>query len=511
MTHFPPAVLATVLEVSEAQARLLLGCVRAAGGVASRVGAALTRHVDRYVQFVAFTYAKAAYARMLGPPLGRNSSGPIVGRSFDEWHFGFDEPLLAALKPRDPAAPWWAYNGLAAPRGRRMSDAPRWAALAAAVGAGAAPEGAAERFFSNAIATGRPGPYLAEAGDVLEDNGAAWVRHQGGVTAVRGRITRTLMAGFGDMSQMPFGIKDAPTVNWYWGRLDLAVDPGAGLGLGRPVPLTRKGPYAPYMLHYVAAVDYHLPAETLTPCGADLRNASAAAVEASRLACVYGDDVAGAWNLSAVGSPIFFTRAHFYGADPAMAASLGPDAAAVLQPDEAEHNWAASLDTSIGVPLTIRLTMQMVIALRPSPVFFPAMWNGAPGPGGFTFYPATWTKVRSVLDDVMVRAALRAALRHYPAPGRTNAPRAAQTLHMRQTQHVVDNQPREVAGIVSVAGSVMAGFAAFSLWHMRLEERAAVKLEVRKRLDSVASSAAATADGDEEAYYPHERRGSGGF
>ena len=363
------------------------------------------------MQFIAFTYSKAAYSRMLGPPLGRNSSGPIVGRSFDEWHFGFNEPLLSALKPRDPAAPWWAFNNLAAPRGRRLADAPRWAALAAAVGAGAAPEGAAQRFFSIAIATGRPGPYLAEAGDVLEDSGAAWVRHPGGVTGVHGRVTRTLAAGFGDMSRMPFGLKDTPTVYWYWGRYDLAVDPGAKLGLGRALPISLKGgKYAPYMHHYVAALDYHLAPDAFTPCGADLRNASAAAVEASRLACVYGDDLAGVWNLSAVGTPMFFTRAHFYGADPALAASLGPDAAAVLQPDEEEHDWSFKLDTMIGVPLTMRLTMQMVIGLRPSPVFFPKMWNGAPGPGGFTFYPATWTKVRYQPDDLTVRCALSAGL-----------------------------------------------------------------------------------------------------
>ena len=80
---------------------------------------------------------------------------------------------------------------------------------------------------------------------------------------------------------------------------------------------------------------------------------------------------------------------------------------------------------------------------------------------------------------------------------------------MRQSQHITDYQPRETAGNVTIAGSIVAGFAAFSLWHMRLEEKAAVRAEVRKRLDSVASSSAEREDGDEEAYYPHERRGSG--
>ena len=362
------------------------------------------------MQFLAFTYSKGAYAGMLGPALGRNSSGPIVGRSFDEWYFGFDEPLLAQLTPRNRSAPWWAHNALAAPRGRRMSEAPQWAALAAAVGAGVAPEGAAERFFSNAIATGRPGPYLAEAGDILEDNGAAWVRHPGGTTPVHGRYSPTIRSGFGDMSRMPFGLKNTPTVNWYWGQASLSIDPAAPVGLGRALPMTLKS-REPYLLHYMAALDYGLAPETLTPCGADLRNASAAAVEAERLACVYGDGVAGIWNLSASGTPMFFTRAHFYGADPALAASLGPDAAAALQPDEAEHDWALSLDTLFGIPLVVRLTLQMVIGLRPSAVFFPRMWHGAPGPGGFTYFPVSWSKVVSTLDDQTVRKPARRARR----------------------------------------------------------------------------------------------------
>ena len=74
-------------------------------------------------------------------------------------------------------------------------------------------------------------------------------------------------------------------------------------------------------------------------------------------------------------------------------------------------------------------------------------------------------------------------------------------------QMMTNSQPRETSGAVTIGGSVMAGFAAFSLWHMRVEERMAVRKEVRKRLDSVASCDAP--DADEEAYYPHERRGSG--
>ena len=79
-------------------------------------------------------------------------------------------------------------------------------------------------------------------------------------------------------------------------------------------------------------------------------------------------------------------------------------------------------------------------------------------------------------------------------------------------QMMTNSQPRETSGAVTIGGSVMAGFAAFSLWHMRVEERMAVRQEVRKRLSIFTGGSPAAGDdanGDEEAYYPHERQGSG--
>ena len=89
----------------------------------------------------------------------------------------------------------------------------------------------------------------------------------------------------------------------------------------------------------------------------------------------------------------------------------------------------------------------------------------------------------------------------------------AQILKIHEVQLNSSSQPRMTSGIVTIAGAVMAGFGAFSLWQMRVEERAAVRQAVRKRVDSVASSsddpAYGAAGDDPEAYYPHERRGSG--
>jgi hypothetical protein len=416
MTHFPPETLAPVLNVTAAHARLLLGCARARACLrclpARRRAVTNTRvrllRGRSYVNFIAFTYAKQAFSKLLGPPLGPASSGPIVGRTYEQWHFGFSDPVLASLLPRNASAPWWSYDDTSAPRGRRIAEAPRWAALAAEVGAGVAPPGAAERFFTTGMATGRPGEHMAQTGDIIADNGAARVAHPGGSTPVAGRAAGPW--GFGDLSALPFGLADRQPAQWYLGRWDMSPDPGSRIGLGRPLPLTWQGRPA-YMDHYVPSLAYALDADTLTPCGGAAPNASAAAHAAAALACVYGDDIAGVWNLSAAaGAPLFITRGHFYGADPSLAASLGPDGAAAMAPDEAAHNIAATLDTLFGLPLALRASFQTVVGLRPTAVFFPRLWHGAPGPGGYTFLPASWLAVRVVPSDQIVRLLVFAAL-----------------------------------------------------------------------------------------------------
>jgi hypothetical protein len=453
-----------------------------------------------YVNFIAFTYAKQSFSTMLGPALGPASSGPIVRRTWEEWHYGFSDPALAALLPRNASAPWWTFDPTAAPRGRRIAEAPSWAALAAEVGAGTAPPDAAKRFFSTAMATGRPGEHMAQTGDVLSDSGVARVAHPGGSVAVRGRPAGVW--GFGDLSAIPFGLAARQTAHWYLGRWELAPDPGMHTGLGRALPLTWQGRPA-YMDHYVPSLAYALDPDALTPCGGAAGNASAAARAAAALACVYGDDIAGVWNLTGtVKAPLFITRGHFYGADPSLAASLGPDGAAAMAPDEATHNIAATLDTLFGLPLALRATFQSVIGLRPTAVFFPRLWHGAPGPGGFTFMPAAWTSVRVVPSDKIVRrspaarAACACAHRMRPADAARHACAAAQTMDLYYAHTLTESGPRFTAGCCHIVGAVVAGFGAFSLWSMRREGQTAGTVLERRRTGSVASSAGSVAEGD---------------
>ncbi len=441
------------------------------------------------MHFLSFTYAKRAFVALLGPPLGPNSSGPLLGRPFREWHFGFRDPLLAALTPPDPAAPWWSYDATWSARGLRLAAEPRWAALAAQVAAGSAPAGAAARFFATAMATGRAlsGNVRDGAGEVLEDNGSTVVAHRNGSLRVAGRLPGGW--GFGDISRAPFGMVGRPTLEWYFGRLDLVHDPGMRVGLGRAVPLTWDGAQAT-PIHELPSLRYALAADALTPCGGAAAGASAAARAAAAQACVTGDDVDGVWNLTA-SAPVFLTRAHFFGAPPALAASLGPAAAASFAPDAATHNLAAVLDAAFGLPVHMTGSLQTVVGLRPSAVCFPQLWHGAPGPGGYTFFPAYWTRIDRQLP---------ASLLMYIAAG----------------HYAMGSGPRTVCGILNLGGAVIAGFAALQLWRQRAEEAAAEAAEQRSaRGSSVVSSGScaedawAASEADAEAdQQPPPRRGS---
>jgi hypothetical protein len=407
----------------------------------------------RYVNFIAFTYAKRSYASLLGPALGPNSSGPLIGRTFREWHYGYTDPVLAVLTPHNASAPWWAPVQARSVRLRHPSEAPRWAVLAAQVGNGNAPPGAAGRFHSRVMATGRPGAHLDEAGNILSDNGVVAVAHAGGALPIAGgRVAGTW--GFGDMSQTPFGLRDRQPVHWYMGRLDMSAETTAHAGLGRSLPFTWTGK-GPYLHHYVPAFDYVLDEEVFTPCGgAGGANATEGARAAAARSCITGDSVYGVWNLSgATGAPLFLTRGHYYGTDPAMAASLGGgNGSSVFKPSREAHNLEMVLDSLFGAPLVVRASFQTNVGLRPTAVFFPRLYHGAPGPGGFTILPAFWTDVRTRLADNF-------------------------TFAVYVAHQVTDSAPRHTAGFCHLGGAIIAGFGAFSLWSMRREEREAEALQ----------------------------------
>jgi len=267
--------------------------------------------------------------------------------------------------------------------------------LATAVGNGTAPSGAAKRFQTWVMATGRENDAsLFRAGNILADNGATSIVHPGGSIPVTGRqISNT---GFGNMAKMPFGLDFHSPTYVYFGAAALGADPQLDIGLGRVVPLTWDGvPAGPYMS--VPGVRYVLPEDATTPC-TNASSASSApfssllAMTQAAQACITGDYIAGVWNLSAPGTylPLYLTLPHYLHADPAMAASLGPGASA-MQPNASKHAMQVVADTMLGIPIDAFVGMQTVIGMKPTAVLFPSLYHGAPGPGGYTFLPNGWT------------------------------------------------------------------------------------------------------------------------
>jgi hypothetical protein len=388
-----------------------------------------------YVEYLSFTYAKTALLNLLGPPLGPKSSGPIIGRTVSQWAYGWRDPVLQAVAAT-PRPHWWSFDPLLQFMFRPSSDEPRWAALAADMAAGTAPAGASQRFQTWVMATGKDNDAtLFRAGNLLADNGAVAVTHRRGSLPVTGRFISQL--GFGNMGKMPFGLDLNLPAQLYQGAAQLGADPQLRVGLGRVLPLTWDGrPPGPYMS--IPAAVFTLSPDATTPCGVGRQAPSLAALRASDTACVTGDYIAGVWNMSRPGgTPLFISQPHFLDADPRLAASLGPGAAA-MAPARSRHGFQLVLETILGIPLAGQASFQTVIAMRPTPVLSPALFHGAPGPGGYTYLPASWTAAVFKLDS---HTALLLYMAHY----------------------VMVSNPRVLAGTVNLFASLTAGFAAYSL------------------------------------------------
>ena len=75
----------------------------------------------------------------------------------------------------------------------------------------------------------------------------------------------------------------------------------------------------------VAARRYEMRAEDMRACFSVPPSASTIEHLNAVRSCIYGELVDGVWNLThSTGAPVLLSRAHYYGADPRMLASLGP-------------------------------------------------------------------------------------------------------------------------------------------------------------------------------------------
>ena len=415
------------------------------------------------MEYVALTYGKEAILAMLGAPLGPASGGPIVGRTVYEWTYGFVDPIVAALTPPQPSdAPWWAFNPLG-PAAYASSERPRWRALAEQLANGSAPAAAASRFYSLTIQANDP---LNSVGNVIDDMHHEVLAFPGGNATVSGRILG--IWGLGDLSRFPFGLAGKDRVSWYCSSSLFGGDPSSPIGLGHSISLTWDGEEPSLRVTGIATKRYELMPQDTRACRPLLPGASMAELETSAAACIYGDYVDGVWNMTAkTGVPLLISRGHFYGADPTIAASLGPGAA-VLQPSRAQHNFFVLCDIMICVPVLLQMTFQNNVGIKPSPVLFPDMYNGQPGPGGYIWLPTSWSTLVFQVPSANVRIQRMSCLRLCGTESGSCSHCPPQSPIVFALQIEALNEPRFIAGAMNVAG---AGIALFSFWAMWSSKR----------------------------------------
>jgi len=363
------------------------------------------------VDFVALTYAKDVIVSLMGVPLGPASSGPIIGRTVQEWYYGFVDPVMAALTPPPPpGTPWWSKDAPLGTLTGRSADIPRWRELAKQLANGTAPAAAAKRFFSITL---QMNDGLGQVGDVLEDMHQSSVRALTANVSITGRLPGEW--GWGDLSNAPFALAGVDHLNWYAPASFAGGDPENLPWTGRTFTISWDGAPPSVYVTGVAARRYEMGEEDMRACYTVPPSASTMEHVNAARSCVYGDMVDGVWNLThSTGAPVMISRGHYYGADPRMRASLGPGAAA-LSPSRERHNVVVVVDIVAGLPVFIQFTSQVNVGMKASPVLFPNMYNAQPGPSGYIWLPTSWSLA---LTYVRAPRGVGAALTRPPSPPR---------------------------------------------------------------------------------------------
>jgi hypothetical protein len=143
------------------------------------------------------------------------------------------------------------------------------------------------------------------------------------------------------------------------------------------------------------------------------------------------------------GAPTYVTRAHLYGANASLAASLGPGAAA-MKPSRAEHNIRAVLETTLGITVFLQAPLQINFGFKPSSIFTPTLWSGGGvGPNGQAVLPAYW----------------------FVAVVHPTGLSAAYLVRIWESL-VVD--PRFIAGLMNLSGGLVC---AYSIWALYAGQR----------------------------------------
>ncbi len=144
------------------------------------------------------------------------------------------------------------------------------------------------------------------------------------------------------------------------------------------------------------------------------------------------------------------------------------------------------LETVIGMPVRVTGSFQTNVGLRPTTVFFPRLWHGAPGPGGFTYFPIRWQAIKYLMSTDLVRCLLFCCVPHGNATHLNTTP-PLQTLIIWRMHVVMVVDPRWLTGCMNVAGSILAAFGVYSLLAARRNEEG-LQAEARsRRASSVAA------------------------
>lgn len=324
-----------------------------------------------YLNHLMTTYGVDAFAQMLGPSLGPQSSGILVKRTVEDWIFGYYDPVVSPLFPADDP--------------RRYIRSVTKIRNASTIDEDHVPWNVTDT-STWAHAYGST-PYRMATGIGSPENATNIVRRSDGVGPIVYPHTSHIerVQGKDIASGQYHEIKRSGEL------VDVSAwaDFGMGLDLKRSWTLRHRQGQTVVKNTKVSVETYGIAHEEFVAC------------PVNQTACGRNTKYHGTFNVSGFELvPSVYTLPHGYRADPRVFGGYvdhtSPTSA--FSPNATKHDALFMIYQPSGNTFGMRVPIQQNFKIEPTDVFFTTLWSGA-SPGDDVYVPISWISLEYDMDE----------------------------------------------------------------------------------------------------------------
>lgn len=326
-----------------------------------------------FLQHAMTTYGKDAFAAMLGPALGANSSGILIKRTVQEWIFGYEDPVVSPTYPAgDPRRIIRSVTKIRDARTIQNDHVP-WNLTDTSTWAHS--YGSTPYHVATGVGAPRDATKILSRSD---GSGPVIYPHTGHVESVLGKDIAT-----GQYHDIKKNGVSVDVKAW--------ADFGMGLDLKRSLTLRHRPGRAVQKNDKVSVEIFGVAHEEFMSC------------PVNQTACGRNANFYGIFNVTGFELvPSVYTLPHGHRADPRLFGGyVDPtSSASPFSPNPAKHDIEFSIYEHTGNTFGMRVPIQQNFKIDRTDLFFTTLWSGA-AMGDHFYVPISWTSLEyDVGDDV---------------------------------------------------------------------------------------------------------------